>query len=49
MDNLHDVFIVKYIMARTKKFFKPMRSKKSARKTNKRISENNQILKKYLG
>jgi len=49
MDSLIGVFIVKYTMARTKKFFKPMRSKKSGRKTNKRISENNQILKKYLG
>lgn len=49
MDRSNDVFIVKNIMARTKKFFKPMKSKKSGRKTNKRILENNQILKKYLG
>ncbi len=36
-------------MARTKKFFKPMRSKKSGRKTNKRITTNNIVLKRYLG
>ncbi len=49
MDRSNDVFIEKNIMARTKKFFKPTRSKKSGRKTNKRIATNNQILKKYLG
>ena len=36
-------------MARTKKFFKPMRNKKSGRKTNKRITANNIVLKRYLG
>lgn len=33
-------------MARSKKTFKPMRSKKSGVKTNKRISRNIKILKK---
>ena len=32
-------------MARAKKTFKPMRSKKSGIKTNKRISQNNKIVK----
>ena len=35
-------------MARSKKKFKPMRSKRSGMKTNKRINENNKILKKLL-
>lgn len=34
-------------MARSKKKFKPMRSKRSGMKTNKRINENNKILKKF--
>ena len=33
-------------MARTKKTFKPIKSKKSGIKTAKRIAENNKILKK---
>lgn len=33
-------------MARTKKTFKPMKSKKSGVKTQKRIDSNNKILKK---
>ena len=33
-------------MARAKKTFKPMKSKKSGVKTNKRVTQNNIILKK---
>lgn len=32
-------------MARNKKTFKPMRSKRSGMKTNKRIASNNKVLK----
>jgi hypothetical protein len=34
-------------MAKSKKKFKPMRSKRSGIKTQKRINENNKILKKF--
>lgn len=33
-------------MARSKTYFRPMRSKKSGKKTNKRIQENHILLKK---
>lgn len=35
-------------MARQKKTFKPMRSRKAGKKTQKRLLENNKILKKYF-
>lgn len=35
-------------MARNKKTFKPFKSKKSGKKNDKRISKNNEVIKKYL-